>query len=362
MAAAMDLSEWDNDPRLFLFTSLTAGSSHIVTATSRLETILKANKLPFQAIDVATDEKARRLWGRRAGKKKLPGLVKEGYVIGDLEEVEEWNEYGELKENVGPVPANNSTSVPPAAAQSTTTTTSSQLDGTASDPMRDAAAQAASVGLARQGKPTVLVDQSKFRPLNAPVDTPPATSTSTSTDKTSSAPAAESSSITAPPKAETMTSAPDDKAASIETAAAESGSKDETVSTTGDTTDTGASTKPAESAQKTELPFRTKPTSTTAAATPKDQPEASAAGEEATKPVEDEVDTKHGREEQTENKTESKTNGTTGDEEQRIQIKGLEDDKDTIATATSVEGTESSKVEEKGQPKEADEAGVSVED
>lgn len=82
MAAAMDLTEWDNDPRLFLFTSLTAGSSHIVTATSRLETILKANKLPFQAIDVATDEKARRLWGRRAGKKKLPGLVKEGYVIG----------------------------------------------------------------------------------------------------------------------------------------------------------------------------------------------------------------------------------------------------------------------------------------
>jgi len=82
MATAMDLSEWDKDPRLFLFTSLTAGSSHIVTATSRLETILKANKLPFQAIDVATDEKARRLWGRRAGKKKLPGLVKEGYVIG----------------------------------------------------------------------------------------------------------------------------------------------------------------------------------------------------------------------------------------------------------------------------------------
>jgi len=78
----MDLSEWDKDPRLFLFTSLTAGSSHIVTATSRLETILKANRLPFQAIDVATDEKARRLWGRRAGKKKLPGLVKEGYVIG----------------------------------------------------------------------------------------------------------------------------------------------------------------------------------------------------------------------------------------------------------------------------------------
>ncbi|KAF2481421.1 hypothetical protein BDY17DRAFT_301314 [Neohortaea acidophila] len=112
MAAAMDLSEFEKDPRLFLFTSLTAGSSHIITATSRLETILKANKIPFQAIDIATDEKARRLWQRRAGKKKLPGLVKDGFVLGDLEEIEEWNEFGELKENIGDVP---SSSVPPPA-------------------------------------------------------------------------------------------------------------------------------------------------------------------------------------------------------------------------------------------------------
>lgn len=67
---------------MFLFTSLTAGSSHIITATSRLETILKANKIPFQAIDIATDEKARRLWQRRAAQKKLPGLVKDGFVLG----------------------------------------------------------------------------------------------------------------------------------------------------------------------------------------------------------------------------------------------------------------------------------------
>ena len=79
---AQDLSDFENDPRLFLFTSLTAGSSHIITATSRLETILKANKIPFQAIDTATDEKARRLWQRRGAKKKLPGLVKDGFVIG----------------------------------------------------------------------------------------------------------------------------------------------------------------------------------------------------------------------------------------------------------------------------------------
>ncbi|MCJ1268691.1 hypothetical protein MMC22_008579 [Lobaria immixta] len=92
---------YHTDPTLYLYTSLTAGSSHIITATSRLETILKANKIPFLALDVATDEKARMLWGRRAGKRKLPGLVRMGMVVGDLEEVEEWNEYGELKENVG---------------------------------------------------------------------------------------------------------------------------------------------------------------------------------------------------------------------------------------------------------------------
>lgn len=81
MATVTDLSHWDKDPRLFLFTSLTAGSSHIVTATSRIETILRANRIPFNAVDTATDETARKLYGRRAAKRKLPFLVKEGYVI-----------------------------------------------------------------------------------------------------------------------------------------------------------------------------------------------------------------------------------------------------------------------------------------
>ncbi|EAW14379.1 uncharacterized protein ACLA_074160 [Aspergillus clavatus NRRL 1] len=92
-----------SDNTLYLYTSLTAGSSHIVTATARLETILKANKIPFRAIDVATDEVARKLWGRRSKGKKLPGLVKYGTVVGDLEEIEEWNEYGELRMQIDSV-------------------------------------------------------------------------------------------------------------------------------------------------------------------------------------------------------------------------------------------------------------------
>ncbi|KAJ2899266.1 hypothetical protein MKZ38_003316 [Zalerion maritima] len=99
-------SAYPTDPALYIYTSLTAGSPHIVTATSRLETILRANRVPFKALDIATDDKARILWGRRAGKdesgrlRKLPGLVQEGMILGDIVEIEEWNEYGELKEHV----------------------------------------------------------------------------------------------------------------------------------------------------------------------------------------------------------------------------------------------------------------------
>ena len=80
-ATAQSLTRWDEDPTLYLFTSLTAGSSHIITATARIGTILKAGRIPYVAVDTATDESARKLWGRRAKGRKLPGLVKEGFVI-----------------------------------------------------------------------------------------------------------------------------------------------------------------------------------------------------------------------------------------------------------------------------------------
>lgn len=77
-----ELSVYEKDPTIYLFTSLTAGSSHIITATSRIETILKANKIPFKGVDTATDDLARKLFQRRASGKKLPLIVKEGYVLG----------------------------------------------------------------------------------------------------------------------------------------------------------------------------------------------------------------------------------------------------------------------------------------
>ncbi|KAL9626653.1 MAG: hypothetical protein Q9204_007137 [Flavoplaca sp. TL-2023a] len=146
---------YHTDPNLYLYTSLTAGSSQIITATSRLETILKANRIQFQALDVATDEKARMLWGRRAGKRKLPGLVRMGMVVGhihihprlkstknshewhiqDLNEIEEWNEYGELREKVNPPPTS---STPSASAANTPSkapaTTSSSITNPNTNP------------------------------------------------------------------------------------------------------------------------------------------------------------------------------------------------------------------------------------
>ncbi|KAL8736534.1 MAG: hypothetical protein Q9181_002405 [Wetmoreana brouardii] len=137
---------YHTDPNLYLYTSLTAGSSQIITATSRLETILKANRIPFQALDVATNEKARMLWGRRAGKRKLPGLVRMGMLIGDLEEIEEWNEYGELKEKIGVTPlsstpsaANTPTKAPSSSTNPLTASTSnspSKLSLSAETPSR----------------------------------------------------------------------------------------------------------------------------------------------------------------------------------------------------------------------------------
>jgi len=124
---------FEDSQLLFLFTSLTAGSSHIITATSRLETILKANRIPFRAIDTATNEKARRIWGRRAGKRKLPGLVREGWVLADLEEVEEWNEYGELKEQLAAATGTGLDSTPNTGGSTPTTTT----PATAGQQMKD---------------------------------------------------------------------------------------------------------------------------------------------------------------------------------------------------------------------------------
>ncbi|KAI0164894.1 hypothetical protein GGR57DRAFT_215971 [Xylariaceae sp. FL1272] len=183
-------SSYSTDPALYIYTSLTAGSSHIVTATSRLETILRANRVPFKALDIATDDKARMLWGRRAGKdeggrmRKLPGLVQMGLVLGDLVEIEEWNEYGELKEHVKiyyddfTIPPKNA--APPPVAMRPLNQPFPKA-GVAASTTPSTAAATPSTPAAPPAPPPLPTDKDKAKiPLSAP-------STSTSTAGTSTA-------------------------------------------------------------------------------------------------------------------------------------------------------------------------------
>ncbi|KAI4723178.1 hypothetical protein E4T48_00428 [Aureobasidium sp. EXF-10727] len=244
MASAHDLSAWDKDGRVFLFTSLTAGSSHIITATSRIETILNANRIPFMAIDTATNELAKRLWGRRSAGKKLPALVKEGYVIADLDEVEEWNEFGEIKENIGDIAPATSAPAPGGEAVTTravmhpttqppaqlpvkpTATAATKSADDKNEPlqspmvnlsMKEAATQAATIGAARKG-PTPGINDTKVAPIKSSlveVDaaTKPETMNSSSDSKvesirTAEDTAAQASDTPVPPETVEPTAAP----------------------------------------------------------------------------------------------------------------------------------------------------------
>ncbi|KAJ5698823.1 hypothetical protein N7462_000828 [Penicillium macrosclerotiorum] len=183
-----------SDSTLYLYTSLTAGSSHIVTATARIETILKANKLPFRAIDVATDEAARKLWGRRSKGKKLPGLVKYGNIVGDLEEIEEWNEFGELRMVVNgvqdldgmpatsnPLPATETKEPEPAAPkpatikiQSPPAKTEDKKDEQAVLALRQASSEAASKAKSKSDEKKQPTEESKEKP-ESESSSPPST-------------------------------------------------------------------------------------------------------------------------------------------------------------------------------------------
>ena len=65
---------------------------------------MKAQKIGYEIVDLATDERAKKVWRWHGKGRKLPGVVRvtdDGeVVIGGLEELEEANEYGELKQLV----------------------------------------------------------------------------------------------------------------------------------------------------------------------------------------------------------------------------------------------------------------------
>ena len=121
-----------------------------------------------------------------------------------MDAVEEWNEFGELKENIGPVPANNA--APPGGQTGISTAPPLPVNPTATSGSANIGQPPSSV--ASKG-PTPGVDESKIRPL-------PGTN-----ESASKGPSDEPSTtrvIDEPPKPETIESAPVDKEESINAA------------------------------------------------------------------------------------------------------------------------------------------------
>ncbi|KAK9364802.1 hypothetical protein V1509DRAFT_572298 [Lipomyces kononenkoae] len=91
----------DTKSPIFIFTSFSGGGTfgrNITTATNRLELILKANNISYELVDLATNEQAKKLWARSSRGKKLPGVVKGKDIVGNYEDIEEANEFGEVQQ------------------------------------------------------------------------------------------------------------------------------------------------------------------------------------------------------------------------------------------------------------------------
>lgn len=100
-----DSSDEDEEfvqPEIFIYTSFSSAMMNMVSHTNRMALILQAHKIKFTYIDVATDERAKRLWkwkGQAKGK-VLPVVVREGEILCDLPELEEFSESHEVWDRI----------------------------------------------------------------------------------------------------------------------------------------------------------------------------------------------------------------------------------------------------------------------
>lgn len=122
-------------------------------------------------------------------------------IVQDLEEIEEWNEFGELKDNIGPVPASNA--APPGGQTGVNIAPPLPVNPTATG----GSAKISQAGPAGMNKaPSPLVDSSKMRALPGAAEI---------AAKNKPQPTSTSNPIDEPPKVETMSSAPADKEQNI---------------------------------------------------------------------------------------------------------------------------------------------------
>ncbi|KAF5093215.1 hypothetical protein D0Z03_002503 [Geotrichum reessii] len=83
-------------PEVFLYTSFSSAMINMVSRTNRMAHILESHKIKFTYVDVATDERAKRLWRWKSKGRMLPGIVRDGEIICDFPELEEINEDHEV--------------------------------------------------------------------------------------------------------------------------------------------------------------------------------------------------------------------------------------------------------------------------
>ncbi|KAK9461398.1 uncharacterized protein V1516DRAFT_624273 [Lipomyces oligophaga] len=93
----------DEGEQVYIYTSFTGGmmfGRNIMMLTNKLGTVLKAYGIEFQLVDLATSEKAKKLWVRSSKGRKLPGVIKGYDIVGNYEEIMEAHEYGEVKQMI----------------------------------------------------------------------------------------------------------------------------------------------------------------------------------------------------------------------------------------------------------------------
>lgn len=83
---------------IHVYTSLANAQFHLNADTNRMTTILQTNRIDFELVDLGTNDRAKKLWKWRGKGKKLPGIVRGEEILGNLTDLEEANELGEVED------------------------------------------------------------------------------------------------------------------------------------------------------------------------------------------------------------------------------------------------------------------------
>lgn len=87
-------------PHIEIYTSLATCDRQLEPRTNRMVELLKENGVKFVGADVGTDSKAHKVWRWKGKGRLLPAVVREGEVLCDLIQLEEWAETKEIWDRI----------------------------------------------------------------------------------------------------------------------------------------------------------------------------------------------------------------------------------------------------------------------